>query len=95
MTAAEILLDCVGGRRAARYQLALLCLILAACGERDAAIATASGSEASGCPMLCVCKWRRGKETVSCDNAGYADIPRMRDGGTQVLNLVNFIVVGG
>jgi hypothetical protein len=38
----------------------------------------------NGCPGLCVCKWRKGKETVSCRNTGYTKMPTMRHSGTQV-----------
>ena len=43
-------------------------------------------SEAA-CPKLCHCKWRDGKETVACPNAGFIDIPRGLDSSTQVLDL--------
>ena len=39
------------------------------------------------CPRICQCKWRDGKETVSCANAGFIDIPRGLDRSTQVLDL--------
>lgn len=41
----------------------------------------------SACPKLCHCKWRDGKETVACPNAGFIDIPRGLDSTTQVLDL--------
>ena len=34
--------------------------------------------------LRCVCKWKRGKETVECADAGYRDIPHVSGAGTQV-----------
>lgn len=39
------------------------------------------------CPHLCECKWKSGKESVSCPNANLSSIPLHLDAGTQVLNL--------
>ncbi|XP_071543670.1 uncharacterized protein [Panulirus ornatus] len=39
------------------------------------------------CPKVCECKWRDGKETVSCPHAEFIDIPRGLDPSTQVLDL--------
>ena len=39
----------------------------------------------------CVCKWKRGKETVSCADAGYRDIPHVSGAGTQVARLPEFM----
>ncbi|XP_045103239.1 uncharacterized protein LOC123499384 isoform X1 [Portunus trituberculatus] len=39
------------------------------------------------CPKVCECKWRDGKQTVSCPDAEFIDIPRGLDPSTQVLNL--------
>lgn len=39
------------------------------------------------CPKPCQCKWRDGKETVSCPDAEFIDIPRGLDPSTQVLDL--------
>ncbi|XP_050709904.1 uncharacterized protein LOC126994641 [Eriocheir sinensis] len=39
------------------------------------------------CPKVCECKWRDGKETVSCPDAEFIDIPRGLGSTTQVLNL--------
>lgn len=41
----------------------------------------------AACPKLCHCKWRDGKETVSCPDADFIDIPRGLDTTTQVLDL--------
>ena len=44
------------------------------------------------CAMFrCVCKWKRGKETVSCADAGYRDIPHVSGAGTQVARLPDFM----
>ncbi|CAL4089340.1 unnamed protein product, partial [Meganyctiphanes norvegica] len=45
------------------------------------------GIAASACPKVCECKWKDGKETVSCVSAGFIDIPRGLDPSTQVLDL--------
>lgn len=43
---------------------------------------------ASGdCPHVCECKWKSGKESVSCFNANLTTIPAHLDTGTQVLDL--------
>ncbi|XP_042238359.1 leucine-rich repeat-containing protein 24-like, partial [Homarus americanus] len=39
------------------------------------------------CPKVCECKWRDGKEVVSCRDAHFIDIPRGLDPSTQVLDL--------
>ncbi|CAL4248574.1 unnamed protein product, partial [Meganyctiphanes norvegica] len=39
------------------------------------------------CPKACECKWRDGKETVSCPDADFIDIPRHLDPSTQVLDM--------
>nr|XP_045608934.1 uncharacterized protein LOC123764806 [Procambarus clarkii] len=39
------------------------------------------------CPKVCECKWRDGKETVSCPDSEFIDIPRGLDPSTQVLDL--------
>lgn len=38
-----------------------------------------------GCPNLCTCKWKSGKQTIECDNRGFLAIPQGMDPGTQVL----------
>ncbi|KAJ9585010.1 hypothetical protein L9F63_020644, partial [Diploptera punctata] len=39
------------------------------------------------CSSLCDCKWKGGKETATCVNGRFTDIPKGLDPGTQVLNL--------
>lgn len=39
------------------------------------------------CPKVCECKWKDGKETVSCISAEFTEIPRKLDPSTQVLDL--------
>lgn len=39
------------------------------------------------CPKVCECKWRDGKEVVTCRDAHFIDIPRGLDPSTQVLDL--------
>ncbi|PSN42170.1 hypothetical protein C0J52_17471 [Blattella germanica] len=39
------------------------------------------------CSSLCDCKWKGGKETATCVNAKFIEIPKGLDPGTQVLNL--------
>lgn len=41
----------------------------------------------SDCPRLCECKWKGGKEAVSCTNANLTTIPTGLDQGTQALDL--------
>lgn len=41
----------------------------------------------SSCPAVCQCKWRDGKETVTCHDADFIDIPKGLDSSTQVLDL--------
>lgn len=43
----------------------------------------------ASCPAVCQCKWRDGKETVSCHDADFIDIPKGLDASTQVLDLKN------
>ena len=46
-------------------------------------------SSFGGCPSVCQCKWRDGKETVTCHDANFIDIPKGLDKTTQVLDLRN------
>jgi hypothetical protein len=39
------------------------------------------------CPSMCSCKWKGGKQTVSCINVLLRDLPTGIDGDTQVLHL--------
>jgi Leucine-rich repeat (LRR) protein len=39
------------------------------------------------CPRLCECKWKSGKESVSCPNANLSSVPLHLEAGTQVLDL--------
>lgn len=39
------------------------------------------------CPHLCECKWKSGKESVTCLNANLTSVPLQLDAGTQVLDL--------
>lgn len=41
----------------------------------------------AGCPHLCECKWKSGKESVLCLNANLSAIPTKLDAGTQILDL--------
>lgn len=43
----------------------------------------------AGCPAVCQCKWRDGKEHVTCQDADFIDIPKGLDPTTQVLDLRN------
>ncbi|XP_059616469.1 uncharacterized protein LOC132261598 [Phlebotomus argentipes] len=45
------------------------------------------GGTRGDCPHLCECKWKSGKESVSCINANLTFIPAKLDAGTQVLDL--------
>uniref|UniRef100_A0A0P4WPQ2 Ig-like domain-containing protein n=1 Tax=Scylla olivacea TaxID=85551 RepID=A0A0P4WPQ2_SCYOL len=54
------------------WVLLWLCVLRGAAGE---------------CPKVCECKWRDGKETVTCIGAQFIDIPRQLDPSTQVLDL--------
>ncbi|MPC64008.1 Leucine-rich repeat-containing protein 4C [Portunus trituberculatus] len=42
---------------------------------------------AGECPKVCECKWRDGKETVTCIGTDFTNIPRQLDPSTQVLDL--------
>ena len=48
----------------------------------DSVVPTGKGSTA--CPLMCKCKWKRGKETVECASKGFKNIPYITDSGTQV-----------
>lgn len=39
------------------------------------------------CPVVCECKWKGGKEAVSCVNTNYTAIPVNLDPGTQTLDI--------
>lgn len=41
----------------------------------------------TGCPKVCQCKWRDGREMVVCQNANFIDVPRGLESTTQVLDL--------
>lgn len=42
---------------------------------------------AEGCPSMCTCKWKGGKEWVECANRGLKGLPMGAAEGTQVLDL--------
>ena len=44
----------------------------------------------TACPLMCKCKWKRGKETVDCASKGFKTIPYIKDSGTQVCALNDF-----
>jgi len=55
----------------------------------DAAAAAATAV----CPPRCECVWRRGKETLDCEDAGYEGLPVMaKDSGTQVRAITLFFL---
>ncbi|KAL3267089.1 hypothetical protein HHI36_011229 [Cryptolaemus montrouzieri] len=41
----------------------------------------------AGCPSVCECKWKNGKETVICLNSNLSHVPLHLELGTQVLDL--------
>ncbi|XP_065348074.1 leucine-rich repeat-containing protein 24 [Cloeon dipterum] len=45
--------------------------------------------QAAGCPVVCVCKWKGGKQTVECIDHGLISIPDGIDAETQVLDMYN------
>lgn len=47
----------------------------------------------SDCPRLCECKWKSGKESVTCTNANLSNVPSDLDGGTQILDLTANAIV--
>ena len=53
-------------------------------GEEEVATLEPELAFSLSCPKECQCKWRKGKETVACRNAGYTEIPELTDPGTQV-----------
>ena len=43
------------------------------------------GILSSHCPEFCACKWKKGKETITCGlEAKFKEIPKIKDPGTQV-----------
>ncbi|XP_046627879.1 leucine-rich repeat-containing protein 24-like [Neodiprion virginianus] len=44
---------------------------------------------AEGCPSMCVCKWKGGKEWVECAKRGLIGLPQGAGEGTQVLDLAD------
>ncbi len=58
--------------------------IAAASSSVDVDDDTAATTSGHGCPRSCECKWKRGKETVTCVNTGFTFVPRPIDAGTQV-----------
>ena len=59
----------------------LLLALVAGCSWLTAAAAAAA------CPAVCDCRWRNGKESVTCVGANLSQVPAKLDAGTQVLNL--------
>lgn len=47
---------------------------------------------ASNCPRLCECKWKNGKEAVTCLNSNFSKVPLELDAGTQVLDLSDNLI---
>lgn len=46
----------------------------------------------SNCPEYCACKWKKGKETVTCGaEAKFQKIPKIKDPGTQVSTYVTIL----
>lgn len=45
--------------------------------------------QAAGCPVVCTCKWKGGKQTVECMDHGLITIPETIDSETQVLDMSN------
>ena len=57
-------------------------------GAHNSAVSKSPAEGGGHCPLRCECKWKRGKETVSCgEDAAFTSVPRVRDAGTQVLHL--------
>ncbi|MCL4145624.1 UNVERIFIED_CONTAM: hypothetical protein GTU68_057333 [Idotea baltica] len=48
--------------------------------------ALVSITNTSGCPSVCSCKWKGGKQSVECINKGLTKLPDEIEYGTQVLN---------
>ncbi|XP_076030523.1 uncharacterized protein LOC143018871 [Oratosquilla oratoria] len=46
-----------------------------------------AGEARGDCPKVCECKWKDGKEAVSCVDASFIDIPKKLESTTQVLDL--------
>lgn len=72
--------SCSGPRQSGKRRKiqALVWVLLCACVLRGVA---------GECPKVCECKWKDGKETVTCIGADFVDIPRQLDPSTQVLDL--------
>ncbi|XP_059471463.1 leucine-rich repeat-containing protein 24 [Neocloeon triangulifer] len=45
--------------------------------------------QAAGCPVVCTCKWKGGKQTVECIDHALIQIPEGIDAETQVLDMSN------
>ena len=54
-------------------------------GMSDSSVRAGKRSN-TACPLMCKCKWKRGKETVQCASKGFKNIPYIKDSGTQVCN---------
>lgn len=68
-----------------RRRLAWLLVVLAGCAG-----ASPPPTNSSHCPKPCVCKWKSGKESVTCHQAGWAEIPAAGlDTAVQVMNLAS------
>ena len=64
--------------------LRLLVCVVAAWASSAAATSAATSAT---CPTGCQCKWKGGKESVTCHQAGLSDIPDALDVTVQVLDL--------
>jgi len=69
---------------AAGSSIAAASSMAAASSSVDVEDDTAVTTSGHGCPRSCECKWKRGKETVTCVNTGFTFVPRPIDAGTQV-----------
>ena len=79
----QLLQELCHGKSMAQSWLFLLLWLL------ESLVASTDNSAAdSVCPKQCVCKWKRGKESIFCSQAGFYQVPKLHYTGTQVNTLL-------
>ena len=79
-----LLLLPIGSTASTASSIAAASSMVAASSSVDVDDDSAVTTSGHGCPRSCECKWKRGKETVTCVNTGFTFVPRPIDAGTQV-----------
>ena len=80
----QLLQELCHGKSMAQSWLFLLLWLL----ESLVASTDNSAETDSVCPKQCVCKWKRGKESIFCSQAGFYQVPKLHYTGTQVNTLL-------